>query len=252
MKISNSFKIVFGIILILLVAVISGVYHVDFNKYLKSANRFITSNSSTTNKIKVSLVSCIDGDTAKFNEDGNVYTYRFLGINTPEVNPEVEKYGKEASNFTCEKLKNADNIYISYEKTSIMKDKYDRHLVWVYIDDEMLQELLIDNGYAKVEYIYTNLTYISKLYEKEKVAKEKKINIYKDYKEKKYGYKKYIVIFKNISIIDEITVNKGSRVPLISNPKSNGKKFAGWTLNGKLYDLSKPVTQDLILEASFE
>ena len=54
MKISNSFKIVFGIILILLVAVISGVYHVDFNKYLKSANRFITSNSSTTNKIKVS------------------------------------------------------------------------------------------------------------------------------------------------------------------------------------------------------
>ena len=50
----------------------------DFNKYLKSANRFITSNSSTTNKIKVSLVSCIDGDTAKFGDDLDTLLVGFL------------------------------------------------------------------------------------------------------------------------------------------------------------------------------
>ena len=150
MKFSNSFKIIFGFLFILLIAVISSVYHIDFTKFINNVNDSLTNDSSTTKKIKVSLVNCIDGDTARFNEDGNIYTYRFLGINTPEVKDNPEEYGVEASNFTCNKLKNADNIYISYEKTSTHIDKYDRHLVWVYVDNVLLQKLLLENGLAKV------------------------------------------------------------------------------------------------------
>ena len=80
MKFSQTFKIIFGFLLVLFIAVISGVYHVDFNKYLKSANNVISNDSKTTKKIKVELVNCIDGDTVQFKENGNVYTYRFLGI----------------------------------------------------------------------------------------------------------------------------------------------------------------------------
>ena len=32
---------------------------------------------------------------------------RFLGINTPESTNYVEEYGREASEYTCNKLKNA-------------------------------------------------------------------------------------------------------------------------------------------------
>ena len=108
MKFSNSFKIIFGFLFILLIAVISSVYHIDFTKFINNVNDSLTNDSSTTKKIKVSLVNCIDGDTARFNEEGNVYTYRFLGINTPEVKDNPEEYGVEASNYTCNKLKNAD------------------------------------------------------------------------------------------------------------------------------------------------
>ncbi len=252
MKFSPTFKIIFGFLLVLLIAVISGIYHIDFNKYLKSANEAIVSDNDKLKKIKVELVNCIDGDTARFKENGNIYTYRFLGINTPEVNPVVERYGKDASNYTCKKLKSAKNIYVSYEKTSIKTDKYQRHLVWVYVDDNLLQELLIENGYAYVEYVYTNLTYLDQLYKSEKKVIESKINLYNEYKVKNYKNKKYIVLFKNVKVLDEIEVNNGSRVDIIANPESKNKKFVGWTLDGELYDLSKPITQDMILEASFE
>ena len=67
MKFSSSFKVIFGFLAILLVAVISSVYHIDFTKFINNVNDSLTNDSSTTKKIKVSLVNCIDGDTARFN-----------------------------------------------------------------------------------------------------------------------------------------------------------------------------------------
>ena len=48
----------------------------------------------------VTLDSCVDGDTAKFNIDGQILKFRFIGIDTPEsVHPKkkVEPFGKKAS-----------------------------------------------------------------------------------------------------------------------------------------------------------
>lgn len=251
MKFSSSFKVIFGFLAILLVAVISSVYHIDFTKFINNVNDSLTNDSSTTKKTKVSLVECIDGDTARFNEDGNIYTYRFLGINTPEVKDNPEEYGVEASSFTCNKLMSTDNIYISYEKTSTHTDKYDRHLVWVYVDNDLLQKLLLEKGYAKVQYVYTKLTYLDKLYKAENIAKDKKIGIFKNYKEEQYNDNIYTVIFKNGNNKNEVNVKEGSRVDIINNPKSD-ISFSGWTINGNLFDLSKPITNDIILEASFD
>lgn len=251
MKFSSSFKIIFGFLVVLLIAVISSVYHIDFNKFLNNVNDNLTNDSSTTKKIKVSLVGCIDGDTARFNEDGNTYTYRFLGINTPEVGDNSEEYGESARDFTCEKLKNADNIYISYEKTSSHTDKYDRRLVWVYVDDDLLQLLILKEGLAKVQYVYTKLTYLNKLYKAEDVAINNRLGLFKNYKEDVYEDTTYTVIFKDDNKKDEVSVKAGSRVSIINNPKENSL-FSGWTVNGNLFDLSRPITNDIILDASYE
>ena len=249
MKFSSSFKIIFGFLLVLLVAAISSVYHIDFTKYINNVNEKLSNNSSTTKKKVVSLVNCIDGDTAIFMEDGKSYTYRFLGINTPEVLKTIEEYGKEASNYTCSKLKSSKNIYVSYEKTSTHKDKYNRRLVWVYVDDDLLQELLLKKGLASVQYIYTKLTYLNRLYKAEDYAKNNKLNIYKNYKEEKYGSGNYTVVFKNGNNTHSIDVKNGSRVHIVNNPNDNN--FMGWTLDGKLFDLSKPITKDIVLDANF-
>ena len=251
MKFSSSFKVIFGFLVILLVAVISSVYHIDFTKFINNINNNLIDNSHSTKKTRVNLVSCIDGDTARFNENGNIYTYRFLGINTPEVGDNPEEYGVEASNYTCGKLKSAENIYVSYEETSIHTDKYDRHLVWVYVDDNLLQVLILKEGLAKVQYVYTKLTYLDKLYKAENYAIDNRLNLYKNYKEDIYQDKTYTVIFKNGNTKREVSVKEGSKVDIINNPKGD-TLFSGWTVNGNLFDLSKPITNDVILEASFE
>ena len=251
MKFSNSFKVIFGFLAVLLIAVISSVYHIDFTKFINSVNNNLTNDSKTTEKIKVSLAGCIDGDTARFTEDGNTYTYRFLGINAPEVGDNLEEYGDTARDYTCEKLKSADNIYISYETTSAHTDKYDRHLVWVYVDDDLLQSLILKEGLAKVQYVYTKLTYLNKLYKAENSAIKNRLGLYKNYKKEVYEDTTYTVIFKDGNKKDEVSVKVGSRVSIINNPKGD-TLFSGWTINGNLFDLSKPITDDIILDASYE
>ena len=133
-------------------------------------------------KIEVTLSKCVDGDTAKFiTSDGEIKTTRFLAIDTPEsVHPtkEVEEYGKEASNYTCKLLTNAKKITLEFDKNSDKEDKYGRLLAFVYADNKMVQEELLEKGYAKVAYLYDDYTYTSKLQKIEKEAKSKKVGIW--------------------------------------------------------------------------
>ena len=128
-------------------------------------------------KEKVKFVKCVDGDTAKFERNNKVFTLRFLAVNTPETkSPKkgIEFYGKEASNYTCNRLKEAKTIEIEYDNQSDRKDRYNRNLGWVFLDDKLLQKDLVENGYAKVDYIYDKYKYVEELKEIEKKAKEAK------------------------------------------------------------------------------
>lgn len=133
----------------------------------------------------VTLSKCVDGDTAKFKmKDGNIKTARFLAVDTPEsVHPtkEVEEYGKEASNYTCDLLTKAKEIKVEYDKASDKEDKYGRILVWVYADNKMVQEILLEKGLAKVAYLYENYEYTNNLKSIEQIAKDKKVGIWSDY-----------------------------------------------------------------------
>lgn len=130
------------------------------------------------NKKIVTLNKCVDGDTTWFNLNDEVIKTRFLAIDTPESTNKIEEYGKEASKYTCDLLEKSTKIEIEYDSNSNKTDKYDRHLVWVFVDGELLQEKLIEKGYAEVKYIYGDYMYTSVLEEKQEIAKDKKLNIW--------------------------------------------------------------------------
>lgn len=131
--------------------------------------------------IEVEFSDCVDGDTAKFIYKNEQITARFLAIDTPEtVHPTkgVEPYGKEASEYTCNNLKNAKNIELEYDEDSDKLDKYNRHLVWVFLDGNLLQEELVSKGYASVSYLYGNYKYTEILEEAEQEAEDNKLGIW--------------------------------------------------------------------------
>lgn len=132
-------------------------------------------------KIEVKFSDCVDGDTAKFIYKDEKITARFLAIDTPEtVHPtkEDEKYGKEASDYTCKRIKEAKKIVLEFDKDSDKKDKYDRYLVWVFVDNKLLQEELVEKGLASVAYLYGDYKYTNTLEELEQKAEEKKLGIW--------------------------------------------------------------------------
>lgn len=140
---------------------------------------FIGVNSVFANeKYPVTLNKCVDGDTAYFKLNEKIIKTRFLAIDTPESTNEIEEYGKEASTFTCNALTNAKKIEIEYDENSNKSDKYDRDLVWVWVDNVLLQETLLKEGLAEVKYLYGDYAYTSHLQEVEAEAKASKIKIW--------------------------------------------------------------------------
>lgn len=132
-------------------------------------------------KITVKLDKCVDGDTAWFYLNDEEIKTRFLAIDTPESTNKIEEYGKEASNYTCKLLTNSKKIEIEYDNNSDKFDKYDRHLVWVYVDNNLLQNLIIEQGLGEVAYLYGDYSYTSILQDSELIAKSNKIGIWSDY-----------------------------------------------------------------------
>lgn len=135
----------------------------------------------TVARIPVTLAKTVDGDTAYFNDGNDEIKARFLLIDTPETkHPRtgVQPFGPEASARTQELLTNASNIEVEYdigEKT----DKYGRDLVYVYADGKMVNETLVREGLARVNYVYPpNTRYLDTLKTAENQAKAEKIGIW--------------------------------------------------------------------------
>lgn len=140
-------------------------------------------------KEMVQLSKCVDGDTFRVLLDDKEYTVRMLAIDTPEsvkANTEIEYYGKESSEYTCKKLTNAKKIELEYDEKSDKFDKYDRLLAWVFVDNKLLQEKLVELGYAKVAYLYDDYKYTDNLKKKQELASAKSLGIWNEAAKKEY------------------------------------------------------------------
>lgn len=111
-------------------------------------------------KLEVTVKNFVDGDTVHFNADpalfpDGVMKGRFLAINTPESTGRIEPYGKAASRYTKEALKDAESIIVESDTESWNLDSTGgRYLVWVWYKKAGMTEYrnlnleILQNGLA--------------------------------------------------------------------------------------------------------
>ena len=150
---------------------------------------------SETRKIEVTVRQYVDGDTTHFDvpediSETGVLKARYLGVNTPESTGTIEKWGKQASNFTKEKLSSATSIYVESDDANWNFDNTSSHrcLCWIWykpagasdyrnLNVELLQEgYAIANNSAGNRYGETCMAAISQ-------AKEHALHVYSDEKD---------------------------------------------------------------------
>ena len=90
----------------------------------------------------------VDGDTIDVLIEGRELRVRYIGIDTPEtVDPRrpVECFGREASERNRELV---EGEAVGLEKDVSEADRYGRLLRYVWVDGEMVNARLVEEGYA--------------------------------------------------------------------------------------------------------
>jgi len=130
------------------------------------------------------LVKVVDGDTIAVSINGKSETIRVIGIDTPEVDDPrktTECFGKEASEMANDIFEGNKTVLLESDPTQGDRDKYNRFLRYVWIDDVTdFGKLMIDSGYAS-EYTYDlPYKYKNKYKQAEQKARDAKKGLWTD------------------------------------------------------------------------
>jgi len=103
----------------------------------------------------VAVTDVVDGDTIHALVDGEDESVRYIGIDTPEVDPSigVECFGKEASA--------RNKTLVADERVRLVfgaerRDRYGRLLAYVYVGDVFVNAEIVRGGYARTLEIEPN------------------------------------------------------------------------------------------------
>ncbi|GGB52922.1 thermonuclease family protein [Fictibacillus barbaricus] len=127
-------------------------------------------------KYPSTLEKCVDGDTAHFKINGKVYKTRFLYIDTPESTNQLEPYGKEAAQFTCDFISQG-NVSLQTDGPELY-DNYDRLLAWVWVGDKLHQEAITKEGLVEDFYDYGSYQYEDRVNQAMNYARENYLGMY--------------------------------------------------------------------------
>ena len=108
----------------------------------------------------IKVDSVIDGDTIRVFMNWKSVKVRLIWVDAPESTDTRYWYTEcfwNASTNYLKKLLSNKTIWLEYDLTQWMYDKYDRILAYVYLNWENINEKIISDGYAR-EYTY-NLPY---------------------------------------------------------------------------------------------
>lgn len=167
---------------------------------------------------QVTLMTPIDGDTAHFknaNGGGDTIKIRFYGIDTPESTGNVEPYGKQASNFTKEKLNAASSngtIVISSTFTEYKAPDPDSTgsrylgLVWISLDKKnapkedlvLLNLWIVQEGLSYTKNVAAIPQYVDTFYAAEAQAEVLKLKMWSGEDDPYYNYGDY----EDVSLLD--------------------------------------------------
>jgi micrococcal nuclease len=116
----------------------------------------------------------IDGDTIEVDFDGESLKVRLIGVNTPEtVDPSepVGCYGHAASRFTTKELED-EHVRLEFDVERL--DQYERTLAYVWLRDELFNEVLVARGFAQVSTYPPNVRYVDRFLASQRDARSHK------------------------------------------------------------------------------
>ena len=97
-----------------------------------------------TERFQAEVIRVVDGDTIDIEHNGKQYTVRYIGIDAPETSLK-EYFAAEATRRNIELV---EGQTITLVKDISNTDQYARLLRYVLIDDILINELLVNEGYA--------------------------------------------------------------------------------------------------------
>ncbi len=119
------------------------------------------------------VIRVIDGDTIELETGDRV---RYLAIDAPELkNKNSDCFSEQA------KLKNESLVLgklIRLETEFDKKDKYDRVLAYVWVDNILVNIELVRNGFAKTDTFLSRGKYNNQIEEAERIAKEQELGLW--------------------------------------------------------------------------
>lgn len=141
----------------------------DLDETRKRLEQATASATPVFTKEFVKVTKVIDGDTIEI-EGG--YHVRYIGIDTPEtVHPSqpVECFGKEASNKNKELV---EGKMVRLERDITELDRYGRLLRYIWIDNTLVNEVLVQEGYANSYTYPPDVKYQERFVQAERIARE--------------------------------------------------------------------------------
>ncbi|MEM6733134.1 MAG: thermonuclease family protein [Myxococcota bacterium] len=99
----------------------------------------------------------IDGDTVELTDGTRV---RYLLIDAPEIGSSPECFGPEATTQN-EALVLGRDVSLEYDQEC--NDRFDRLLAYVFVSDRMVNEVMVQRGFARVAVIAPNDFYEARL-----------------------------------------------------------------------------------------
>lgn len=129
----------------------------------------------TGSREKARVVKVIDGDTIELSDKRKV---RYIGINSYEINNDRNEFRCLAEKSKEANQKLVENKEVELERDVSETDRYGRLLRYVWIDNLMLNNELVKNGWAEVSSYPPDIKYQDVFLESQNKAKLDKIGIW--------------------------------------------------------------------------
>ena len=148
---------------------------------LEASGRFVeqTVQQPTPDTLDAAVISVVDGDTIKVKLDnGNEERVRMTLVDTPETkHPDmaIQPLGEEAAAFTESHLAGKN---VKMELDVQERDQYGRLLAYVWLGEQLFNQLLVERGLARVAVFPPNTKYVDEFRSAQVKAEAKGIGIW--------------------------------------------------------------------------
>jgi len=120
----------------------------------------------------IQITNVIDGDTVRLSDNKVV---RLIGMDTPEIGSKSDCYGQEASKKANELLQDQ---YVRLEKDVSETDRYNRLLRYIWKGNELVNETLVAQGYARISTYPPDVKYQDRFLAAERSARDANLGLW--------------------------------------------------------------------------